>query len=421
MAGRSLERFIALRYLRGAQGRSRSGAFLRFITFVAIGGVAVGTAALLLALMIVRGFGHEIEEKIVGFGQHVRVEHFLGDPLAGADTLAQRLAQFEGVERVAPSIIEFGLLRARNADGEVGIEGMLFWGAEEDAQPFIAEHVSAGAFSFAEDSTGHPGLVLGSRLAEQLGVSLGSIVTAFSTRSLQQRGGLGSRPRVRQFHVAGIYDTGFADFDDSFAYVDLGVARSFFGYGANEVSRIELTLDDILRSRDVANQIVVALGAPIQAVSVYEAFGHLFAWVNLQKSIIPLLISILVIVAAFNIIGTLLLLILDKTRDIGILLGMGASGKTVRRMFLWLGMFIGAAGAALGIVLALAFAFVQLKFGVIPLPPEAYYIDRAPVELSVIDFVIVPIIAVVLCTLAAYLPARTAAGIEPLRSIRFGT
>ena len=140
-----------------------------------------------------------------------------------------------------------------------------------------------------------------------------------------------------------------------------------------------------------------------------------------QKSITPLLISILVIVAAFNLVGTLLLLILDKTRDIGILLGMGASAKTVRRMFLWLGMFIGAAGAALGIVLALAFAFVQLKFGVIPLPPEAYYIDRAPVELSVIDFVIVPIIAVVLCTLAAYLPARTAAGIEPLRSIRFGT
>jgi len=220
--------------------------------------------------------------------------------------------------------------------------------------------------------------------------------------------------------VAGVYDTGFAEFDDSFAYVDLGVARSFFGYDPDEVSRIELTLTDILRSRDVANEIVVALGAPIQAVSVYEAFGHLFAWVNLQKSIIPLLISILIIVAAFNIIGTLLLLILDKTRDIGILLGMGASGQSVRRMFVWLGTFIGVVGAAMGIVLALAFAYVQLKFGIIPLPPEAYYIDRAPVELSALDFVIVPIIAVLLCTLAAYLPARTAARIEPLRSIRFG-
>ncbi len=420
MAGRSLERFIALRYLRGIQGRSKSGAFLRFITGVAIGGVAMGTAALLLALMIVRGFGSEIEEKIVGFGQHVRVEHFLGDPLAGADSIQQRLAQIDGVERLSPSIIEFGLLRARNPDGEVGIEGMLFWGAEADSQPFIAEHISRGAYSYAADSAGHPGLVLGARLAEQLGVDVGQTVTAFSTRSLRQGGELGSRPRVKQFHVAGMYDTGFAEFDGSFAYIDLAAARVFFGYEQDEVSRIELTLADILRSNDVSNQIMVAFGPPVQAVTIYEAFGHLFAWVNLQKSIIPLLISILVLVAAFNIIGTLLLLILDKTQDIGILLGMGASGVSVRRLFLWLGAFIGTAGATLGVLLALIFAFVQLKFGVIPLPPEAYYIDRAPVELSALDFVIVPLIAIALCTLASYLPARTAAKIEPLRSIRFG-
>ncbi len=420
MAGRSFERFVALRYLLGAQGQSRSGTFLRFITFVAIGGVAVGTAALLLALMIVRGFGHEIEEKIVGFGQHVRVDHFLGDPLSGADSLVALLGQFEGVNRVAPSIIEFGLLRARDGNGAVGIEGALFWGTAVDDQPFIAEHIDRGTFSYAIDSTGHPGLVLGARLAELLGVDVGGTITAFSTRSLRQAGGLGSRPRVSQFHLAGVYDTGFAEFDDSFAYVDLAVARSFFGYGTDEISRAELTLDDIRRSPDVANEIIVALGPPIQAVSVFEAFGHLFAWVNLQKSIIPLLISILIIVAAFNIIGTLLLLILDKTRDIGIVLGMGASAKSVRRMFLWLGVFIGLAGAALGTVLALAFGLIQHKYGIIPLPPEAYYLDHAPVELRAVDFVIVPAIAVVLCTLAAYLPARAAARIAPLRSIRFG-
>ena len=370
--------------------------------------------------MIVRGFSSEIEEKIVGFGQHVRVEHFLGDVLVGADTLAPALARLEGVERVAPSIIEFGLLRARAPSGEVNIEGMLFWGAMESDQPFIAEHVSQGLYSYEPDSSGHSGLILGARLAEQLGVRVGGKVTAFSTRSLQREGSLGSRPRVRQFYVAGVYDTGFAEFDDSFAYIDLAVAREFFNYGANEASRIELTLHDILNSDAVADDIMQAFGPPIQAVTIYQAFSHLFAWVNLQKSIIPLLISILVLVAAFNIIGTLLLLILDKTRDIGILLGMGASAKAVRRLFLWLGTFIGLSGAVLGIVLALGFAFVQLRFGVIPLPPEAYYIDRAPVELSALDFVIVPSIAVLLCTLAAYLPARTAARIEPLRSIRFG-
>jgi lipoprotein-releasing system permease protein len=131
-------------------------------------------------------------------------------------------------------------------------------------------------------------------------------------------------------------------------------------------------------------------------------------------------ISVLVLVAAFNIIGTLLMMILDKTREIGILAGMGASRQAVRRLFLWLGFLIGIVGSALGAGGALAFAFLQLRFGLIRLPQEAYYIDTAPVEPHALDFVLVPLLAVALCTAAAYFPARAAARLEPVRSIRFG-
>ncbi|MDX1440459.1 MAG: FtsX-like permease family protein, partial [Rubricoccaceae bacterium] len=249
---------------------------------------------------------------------------------------------------------------------------------------------------------------------------IGSRTTVFSTRGLREGGSaLGSRPRVRQFNVAGIYDTGFPDFDEQFAYIDLDVAREFFQYGAEEITRLDLVLSNIDESSQVAEEISFSFGPPVFARSIYQVFGSLFAWIDLQRSIIPLLISVLIVVAAFNIIGVLLLLILDKSREIGILLAVGASRLSIRSLYVWLGAFIGTLGAAVGILLALAFAFVQIRFGVIPLPPEAYFIDHAPVELQIVDFVVVPAVAIVLCTAAAYFPARSAAGIEPLRSIRF--
>jgi lipoprotein-releasing system permease protein len=411
----AFERAVALRFLRG--GGAGSG-FLRFVSVVAVAGVALGTGALLLALSIVRGFSSEIEEKVVGFGQHVQVESYLGEPLGGADTLAARLAAFPGVQAVVPAVIDFALLSARGPQGRL-IEGVLLWGTPPDGQPFIAGRVEEGTFSFSPDTAGHVGVVLGDALARRLDVGVGATLTAFATRGLEA-GGLAGRPTLRQFHVAGLFDTGLADFDDRFAYTDLGAARAFFDYAEDEVGRFDLVLDDLDRSPALAEAITEEIGPPVFARSIFDVFRHLFAWVRLQQSIIPLVISALVLVAAFNIIGTLLMMILDKTREIGILLGMGASSRTVRRLFLWLGFFIGVAGSSAGAASALAFAFLQLRFGLVRLPQEAYYIDTAPVELHALDFVLVPLLAVVLCTLAAYLPARAAARIEPIRSIRFG-
>lgn len=389
---------------------------------VAVGGVAVGTAALLLSLMIVRGFGSEIEKKLVGFGQHVQVTGYVGDPIADASRLIPELSQMDGVESVHPAIIEFGLLRGHNGAGTAGIEGLMIWGTVPDSQPFIAESIQEGGFSLEADSSGRSGIVLGSRLAEKIGVGVGSRVTVFSARALQQGGdGLGNRPKVRQFSVSGIFDTGFPDLDEQFAYVDLDTAHEFFQYGVDEVSRIDLVLTDIANSSSLASHISETIGPPIFARSIYQSFSSLFAWVDLQRSIIPLLISVLGIVAAFNIIGTLLLLILDKSREIGILLGMGASRASIRRMYVTLGGLIGLVGSGIGILLALGFAFIQIQFGVIPLPAEAYYIDHAPVELHPLDFLVVPLVAIFLCTLAAFFPARTASRIEPLRTIRFGS
>ncbi len=412
------ERTLALRYLRGAQGRDQRQGFLRFVVLAAIGGVAVGTGALLLALMIVRGFSREIEAKIVGFGQHVQVESWLGDPLVETDSLRRAVAAVPGVVRVAPSVVDFALLSARGGRAS-GVDGVSLWGTDPADLPFLVDNVESGAFSFAPDAQGLPGLVVGRGLAERLGLALGDRVAAYSTRGLGS-GRVRARPRVKQYYLAGTFETGLGDFDDRFAFVSLRDARALFAYGPDEVTRIDLTLDDRDRAREVADAIADRIGPPLLARPIEDVHPGLFAWVRLQQSIVPLVISILVVVSAFNIVGALLMVVLEKAREIGTVLAMGASRAAVRRLFVVFGFLVGVIGSALGAATALAFGWAQGRFEFVRLPADAYYLDHAPIEVSGVDVMITVIASIVLCTLAAYLPARAASSIEPIRTIRFG-
>ncbi len=412
------ERTLALRYLRGAEGRDERRGFLRFVVVAAIGGVAVGTGALLLALMIVRGFSREIEAKIVGFGQHVQVETYLGEPIQNVDSVAAAVAGLDHVERVAPAVVDFALLSSRGS-GNDGVEGVLLWGTEPEHQPFVAERTELGAFDLSEDAEGRPGVVLGLRLAERLGLAVGDRITAYSTRGLGA-GRIQSRPRVRQYRVAGVFETGLGDFDERFAFVDLDAAAQLFAYPPGQVSRLDVTLDDRQHARAVSDAVTDKIGPPLFARPIEEVYRGLFAWVELQQSIVPLVISILVVVAAFNIIGALLMVVLEKAREIGTVLAMGASRASVRRLFLVFGLMVGVIGASIGTGVALAFGALQARFAIIRLPQDAYYLDRAPVEMSGIDIGVTVIATILICTLAAYLPARAAARVEPVRTIRFG-
>jgi lipoprotein-releasing system permease protein len=416
---RSFERFVALRYLTGVRGKAEGRSFVRFIIYVSVGGVAVGVAALLLALSIVRGFSTQIQEKIIGFGAHIQVENLQDAPLVGAADLRQRLSEFEEVIHIAPVVQEFALLRRSPED----VDGVAIWGTEA-APAYIERQLVDGAFIFDRDENGRAGVVVGNQLAQSLGIRVGDLVTVFSMRGIQAAApetvpGGGGRPRLAQFYVAGIYETLLAQFDEVYVFTGIADARALFDYRDDHVSRFDLTLSNPEMAEPVARAIEEELGFPIMARTIFEVYRSLFAWVNLQRSIIPLVISVIVIVAAFNIVGTLLMIILEKTRDIGILGSMGASRKTLRRVFVWLGVLIGVVGTGIGAFLALALGLIQLRWGVIPLPAEAYYMRTAPVELSALDFVVVSVVALVLCLLAAYLPARVAARTEPIKAIRF--
>ncbi len=411
----SFERFIVRRYLRGPRQESGGGRFLRFVLVVAIGGVAVGVATLVLALAIVRGFSREIEAKIVGFGAHVQVESLRDAPLPASAVTAAQLGRDPDVRSVAPSVLAFVLARRSAAK----VEGVSLWGVEH-LPSYVAGRVEPRAYSLAPDTSGRPGLVVGAALARLLGLHAGDPLTLITPPEAGGASAFGlGGSRIRTYRVAGIYETSLANFDEVYLFAGLAETRAFLGLPADAVTRYDLTLVNPDSSTVVARRIEATYGPPVMARSIFEAFANLFAWVGLQQSIVPLVLTIIVVVAAFNLIGILLMLMLEKTGDLAILRSMGASARQIRRLFVALGAAVGGVGALIGGALAVTLALVQQRTGLLRLPAEAYFLDRAPIRLLASDVLLVAGVAVLLCVVAAYLPARVAARLDPIRVLRF--
>lgn len=322
----------------------------------------------------------------------------------------------DGISRVTPVIEQPVLLR----HSEDAIDGVVLLGM--DGLPsYLEQQLVEGSFANPPGNREHSGLVVGQDLADRLGLETGQLVTAFALQNGEGEGeSIGvQRPRVKQFRVQGIFDTSLEDVDDVYVFSDVSTVRELGNVAAPSVSRFNVTVTDRSRIDSLAAQIENRFGFPVSARTIYQQYAGLFAWVDLQQNIIPLVIGVIVIVAAFNIIGTLLMMILEKTREIGVLKSLGTSGKTLKRLFLGLGLLIGIVGTGIGTILAVSLALVQQQFGIISLPAEAYYMTTAPIELNLFDALLVASVTILLCGVAAYVPARVAAHVEPVRAIRF--
>ena len=375
----------------------------------------MGSLCCLLALSVVRGFSREIEAKIIGFGAHVQVEHMRYAPLQDAEAIMTQIGDLEGIVDMQPVVSEFALLRRSRSE----IEGVGLWGTNM-LPHYLRGTLTEGTAELVSDD-GKPRLVIGASLAQRLGTAVGDTLVMFSTRSstAARQPSLVARPRIQQFRVGGVFESSLADFDETYVFTDIDIARTLLSYRPDEVTRVDVTLHDPSQAEATARAIEEQLGIPVLARSIYEVYRGLFAWVQLQEAIIPLVIGVLILVAAFNIVGTLLMVIMEKMREIGIFASMGASRQSLKRLFLSLGFWIGVSGTTIGLTLALVLALLQQHYGVIPLPADAYYMTTAPIALNAFDFVLVATVAMLLTALAAYIPARVAAGIDPLKVIRF--
>jgi lipoprotein-releasing system permease protein len=404
------ETFVALRYLRDRSARREGRGFVRFVIAVGVGGVAVGVAALLLALSIVHGFSREIRDKIEGLGAHLQVESQTDAPLRNAGEIISGIQAIDGIDEVRPALDDFVLIRRSASD----IDGVVGSGVKQ-LPDYISDHLIDGSSSL----DGGRGIFVGRALALAQGLAVGERVTVFAFTGSRSSSGAVSRPRIRQYQVAGIYETGREDFDETGVFADFESAVDLFGYEEDTVSRLDVSVRDGFDRVMLREEIESRFGFPVMVRTIEEVRSSLFAWIRLQESIIPVVIGFIVLVAIFNIGGILLMIVMEKTRSIGVMVSMGAARRSIRNLVLTLSGLIGVAGVLLGSGMALVLALVQQKYDVMPLPADAYYMSTAPVELQFADFVVVAMATLTLCLLFAYIPARFAARMDPIRVIRF--
>ncbi|MEX1062350.1 MAG: ABC transporter permease [Balneolaceae bacterium] len=404
-----LEFYLAGRYFRGNRKDSR---FLSFVKIMAITGVAVGSAGLLIALSIVHGFKSVINDKVLGFAPHITVSSTVPDPLFRADTLETYILQYDGIEEIQQVVTNEVMLQSRADISGSAIKGVDPGGDVTDLHTYISE----GRYFLGENDKGLPGIVLGSALARNIGAEIGSTVTSYTVEGIPTPF---NTPEIVQFHLSGIYQTGIERFDDAFALADIQHVRTLFRLGQLQATGLDINASGIDRIESLQSELERALQFPYVSETIYQRYRNIFAWVDLQEQTIPFVISVMVIIAAFNLIGTVLMMVLERTRDIGILKTMGAGNKVIRRVFLLEGLFVAGVGLGIGISVAGLFNWLQGTYQIIPLAEENYYMNYAPVEPHALDFVIVTGITLILCGLASWLPARFAAKTDPVTVLSF--
>lgn len=405
----NFEWYLAKRYFKGKRKGSN---FLSFIKTMAITGVAVGSAGLLIALSVVHGFKSVIDNKVLGFAPHVTITTFGDDSINRADTLLQNLKTYPEVDEAQAVVNGQAMLQSDDVTGTL-LKGVDKAGDVTD----IRNYISSGSYDLSIGSSGHPGIVLGADLARTLGVDINDIVTAYTIEGLPSPL---SSPEIKQFRLSGIYQTGIGQFDDVLGLVARPHTQELFQRSESEASAIEIRLKNQSDISSFGEKLDDDLQFPYFIETIYQRYSSIFAWVDLQEQTIPFVISVMIIVAAFNLIGTVLMMVLERTRDIGILKTMGASDKSIRGIFLLEGLFVAVVGLIIGISLSLLFAWVQTTYQIIPLSEENYYMAYAPVEPHMFDFLIVTAATLLLCALASWLPARIAAGTDPLKVIAYG-
>ncbi len=404
------ERFIARRYMHS--GRF----FISVSTWITILGVMLGVAVVCFVMSMHNGFEREMRNRLLGTTSHISVFPLGGRYIENFHQVADSIEQVEHVVAASPFIFYKAGISSQTAS-----DGVIVRGIDLDREALtsnVQRDIKLGSYTFEEevmvDDT-VPGLLIGSTLADRLGVFVGQPIVLYALRGedLKAR----TRPRVEKFYVAGIFQTGMYEFDAQMVYISLAAAQELFRIG-NAVTGVHLKLDNIELAEEVAPVIDSVLGLQYDIVPWYDLHRNLFAWIAIEKKVLFLGFILIVLVAAFSIISTLVMLTMEKQAEIGILKTIGSTPGSIRKIFVFNGLAIGALGVAAGWVLALLAAWLQNRFGLISLPPDIYFISYLPIETHLFDFLLAGVITIFICFLAALYPAQQAARLSVIDVLR---
>ncbi|MHB9031040.1 MAG: ABC transporter permease [Candidatus Latescibacterota bacterium] len=412
------ELFVAWRYLLT---KKKTG-FISIISLISIAGVALGVGALIIVLSLMNGFTKELRLRLVGMDGHIWISNPLERGLPDYESVMARLKKIDGIQGVSP-FVSYETIATSGAGGKpvaVYVRGMDTRTA--DSVSDIRKYIRAGSLDFSPDSEGIPGIVLGDYVAMSLGhVTVGDTVYLYGEVDMEALLGEMTMPRVDPYRVTGIFSSGYYDYDNSVALIDLHRAQEIVNL-ADRVSGIVVKLTDMFQANRYAGpdgHIARELGDfNYDSMSWIDRNQVLFKWMKLEKWAAFIILSLIVIVAAFNIVSSQIMMVMDKTREIGILKSMGATNKSIMRIFVYQGAFVGLSGTLIGGLTGFCLTYLQDRYRIISLPPDIYFISALPMDMQITDVLAITAVALFLCWFFSFYPAKRASQLAPVEAIR---
>lgn len=408
---------IARRYLKS----KRRPRFYSVNTIISTAGVAIGVAALIIVLAVFNGLNSEIRNRIIGLEGHLRLRHQNHDKLTLVyPEVIHNLKKEKSVKGAAPYITELALLTTSYANRGVQVKGI---SPEYDKDlSDLKKYIKYGEFKldtiYFEGKKGLPGLLVGSQLALELGINQFDSVTLTSTAGLSIGGFQMPNPKVGHFEVSGIFETGLIEVDTYTIIIGLNQAQKLFKYD-DHIGGIEIKLENEDQAGTMARKLSQQFEPPIVPETWFQKNKMLFSWMQLEKWAAFLILSLIILVATFSIITTLIMVVMEKTAEIGILRSMGSKAKNIVKIFLFQGLFIGIIGTVFGVTIGISGCWLQKTYQLVAIPDGIFFMVALPVKMQFFDNVIITFSAIFLSVLASYYPARKAADLNPVEALRF--
>ena len=378
-------------------------------------GVALGVAALVVVLGVYNGLTTDMREKILGANAHGVVLSSLPDGFSLDPEVMDRILDTPGVRGATPFIYSEVMLSAGT-----GVKGLILRGIDPIGAPKVLsmlQTIKRGSVADLASKTSPPGIILGEELTKRLGLALGSRINLLSPSG--QRSSTGFQPRIRPFTVVGIFKTGMYEYDSSMAFLSLSACRDLLGLAPDYLSGIEISVEDLFRADEVTAALNERVGYRFYARSWMDMNANLFAALKLEKIGMFILLAMVVLIGSFSIVATLVMLVMEKTKDIAVMMSMGATRGMIRRIFMYQGLMIGFVGTMLGYALGLSVGYLLKKYQFIKLPENVYTLDHLPIIITVPDVLIIGASAMLLCFLSTLYPARQASRLKPAEALRY--
>ncbi len=398
--------FISRRYILS----NKDSRLLNLISVITIIGIAIGVATLIIALSVMKGFEDTLTQKIMDFDSHIQISSFK-DLLPHSDKYLSNLnTKLDGnIVFISPYLSKLAIIGSKNRKEGIDIKGILPGKAADK----IKSNLIAGEFDLATPNT----IIIGKTLATKLLVKVGDNITLFALKN-DKLPSPTELPNIERFKITGIFESGMAEYDNLMGFTNLASAQKLFSV-PNEINGIDIKLKNISSIDSIAYMLRKEARYPYRVKTIFEIHRNIFTWIDLQKEPIPIVLGLIIIVAVFNIISALLMIVLEKTKAIGTLKSLGAKGREIVSIFVYQGIYLSILGILAGNILAWALMSIQLKFDIIKVPSSVYFVTKVPIEMTIQIFTMVSAITFILALLASIIPSFFASRINPVTALRF--